>query len=564
MFSPLYAQCIALLGLNNSARLLTLLFTLWFLGAVWIFARALAGRNAAWAAAAFVLIIAGNYGGAGVFRILEPFLTARLPAQALIVTALYCKVRGMNSLGLALALGALLIHPLMALPGLLLIVCLWLPLRVGVIGAIAGVLATLAISVVAVTVPAASHILPVMDAPWLDVVRERSQFLFLQLWSIRDWSINALPIVCLGLTAAAIPDARIRKLCAAAALVASAGVAVAFIGSRIGPVAVLVQGQAWRWVWVAVLVSVALLPFTALQVARDEKCGTLCASLLLLGWILPAIDGIACVALASVLWLSRSHINTLAANFCRWLSAALGISIGVWVVIKCRIILSPPMSPSGRTPLAAIQDILALKVPAVLLCALIWSGLRITRTTWMPMLLSGTIAALSALFFPAAFRQTLALASTSSNADQFSDWAKVIPPTSTVLVTPSHDMGAFVWFTLQRPNYLTLDQSAGVVFSRATALEVRRRSQVLLLLMDPDWKILTRLRSQSDGGRRDHAATRPLTSGSLIQVCADPQLGFVISPEKVGFDPLPHVRSGAWKGWNLYDCREVRFAQSGT
>ena len=50
------------------------------------------------------------------------------------------------------------------------------------------------------------------------------------------------------------------------------------------------------------------------------------------------------------------------------------------------------------------------------------------------------------------------------------------PPTSTVLVAPPRDVGAFVWFTLGRPNYLALDQSAGVVFSRATALEVRRRS----------------------------------------------------------------------------------------
>jgi len=126
----------------------------------------------------------------------------------------------------------------------------------------------------------------------------------------------------------------------------------------------------------------------------------------------------------------------------------------------------------------------------------------------------------------------------------------------------ARDAGAFVWFTLERPNYLSLDQSAGVVFSRATALEIRRRSEVLLPLMDPDWKILAGLRAGSGGGRKNEAASRPLTPEKLIQVCADPQLGFVISSAKAGFDPLRHEHAGAWKDWNLYDCRKVRSAAS--
>src|SRR6266478_4295381 len=127
LFSPLYAWCIGLLGLENAARLLTLLFAMWFLAAAWSFARSVIGREAAWPAAAFLLVITGNYGAAGVFHILDPFLTARLPAEALIITALACHVRGMNRLALLLASGALFIHPLVALPGLLLIVCLWVP-----------------------------------------------------------------------------------------------------------------------------------------------------------------------------------------------------------------------------------------------------------------------------------------------------------------------------------------------------------------------------------------------------------------------------------------------------
>jgi len=561
-FSPLYAWFIGLLGLENAARLLTVFFTVWFLAAAWSFSRDIAGRDAAWLAVAFLLIIAGDYGASGVFRLLDPYLTARLPAEALTITALACHVRGTKRLGLLLALVALFVHPLIALPGLLILICLWVPSRVSVMGAIGGVLATLSLAIVAAKLPVASHVSTVMDAPWLEVVQERSQFLFLQLWSFRDWELNARPFIYLAFTAIAVSDARISKLCSAAALVGAAGLAVAFIGGLIGPVAILVQGQAWRWVWISVFTSAVLLPFTAMQVWRDERCGPLCAILLVSGWTLPGVNGTTCVSLALIFWLARPYINARVAAYCRWVSAALGTAIVVWILSKCQAVVSPPASQSGRAPFgpAQILDIVALKVPAVLFGVLVWQGIRTGRMKWARIFLSAVLIALSIFIFPAAFKQRQSLAS-AVEINEFADWANVIPPTSTVLAAPPNDAaGAFVWFTLDRPNYLTLDQSAGVVFSRTTAMEIRRRSEVLLPLMDPNWKILTSLRAKSGDGRKDNAATRPLTAKSLLQVCADPRLGFVISPVKVGFDPLRHEHAGAWKDWNLYDCRKVRSA----
>jgi hypothetical protein len=562
LFSPLYAWCIGLLGLENAARLLTLVFTAWFLAAAWSFARSVAGREAAWLAVAFLLIIAGDYGAAGVFRVLDPFLTARLPAEALIITALGCHVRGMKRLGLLLALGALFIHPLMALPGLLLVVCLRVPVRVSVIGSIGCLFATLAIAIVAINLPTGSPMLSVMDTPWLDVVRERSQFLFLQLWSIHDWAINAQPFLSLGFTAIAVTDDRIRKLCVAGALVGAAGLAMAFIGGLIGPVAILVQGQAWRWVWITVFIGAALVPLTALQVWRDRRAGALCALLLVSGWTLPGIDGTVCVSLALIFWLTRAPVSSYLATYFRWVSAALGVAIVVWISMKFWVIARPP-TPSGRAPSGGVQIQDVLRIPALVLGVLVWWGPRAVRTRTVPMLISTMLIALSICAFPAAFKQPRTLAA-AADIHEFADWANVIPPTSAVLVAPPRDVGAFVWFTLDRPNYLTLNQSSGVVFSRATALELRRRSEVLLPLMDPDWKILTSLHAKSGSRDKNKATTRPLTAENLIQVCADPQLGFVISPENAGFDPLRHEHAGSWKDWNLYDCRKVRLTQSAT
>ncbi|HME38526.1 MAG TPA: hypothetical protein VKG63_06145 [Steroidobacteraceae bacterium] len=572
IFSPLYAGCIRLLNLENAARVLTLLFSAWFLAAAWALARTVAGRDAAWLAAAWVLIIGGDYGGSGVFRFFEIYLTARLPAEALVVTALACHVRGMKRTGLWLAVGALFVHPLIALPGLLLLVCLSLRGRVMLAGAIAGVVTALGIALAAAIFPAALPGLPVMDEAWLEVVRERSQFLFVQLWSLHDWSVNIQPFVYLTFTAIVLPDQRIRKLCFAAALVGAAGLALASIGSLIGPIAALVQGQAWRWVWITVFVSAVLLPATALEVWRDEKCGPLCVLLLVSGWTLPAVDGTACAALALTAWSVRAHVSARAAPCLRWACAALGAAIVAWILLKSWAIVSPSIVASGAAPLGAAQlrGIFELKVPAMLFGILVWWRARTGLTLWAPALLSALLAAMSLFILPAALRESRTFAA-ASDLKEFADWTQAIPPTSTVLVAPAQDVGAFVWFTLRRPNYLAADQSAGVVFSRATALEIQRRSQVLLPLMDPDWKILTSLRNRAALAKREAGAparaptrapappvTRPLTAANLRQVCADPELGFVISRENVGFDPLRHEHAGAWKDWNLYDCRKVR------
>ena len=557
IFSPFYARFIGILGLENAARLLTIFFTAWLVAAAWSLARAVSSRDAAWLAAALLLIVAGDYGGSGVFHFPERFLTARLPAEALATTALACHLHGRRSLGLLLALAALFVHPLIVLPALLLLIGWWLPGRLCLIGAIGGVITVLAIAFAAAMPVAGARLLSVMDAPWLDVVMERSQFLFLQLWSARDWEVNTRPFLFLGFTAIAVPNERVRKLCMAAALVGAAGLAVGLIGGVIGPLAILVQGQAWRWVWITALVSTVLLPLTVLEIWRDSKCGPLCAILLISGSTVSAVDGTVCVSLALIAWSMRTHFDDRAARYCRLLAVAIGIAIVGWILLKCWQIARPTAIREAPGS-SRLRDFFALRITAAAATAALWWWLRTSRKTWVPAFLCAALAAVSVQALPAAFEQSRTFSSTPDLAE-FADWIHAIPPTSTVLVAPPQDAGAFVWFTLGRPNYLAMNQSAGVVFSRATAVEVQRRSQVLLPLTDPNWKILSSLRIAAAAGKYNTStATRPLTANGLMQVCADPQLGFVISPANVGSAPLRHEHAGAWKDWNLYDCRMAR------
>src|SRR5271156_1787169 len=130
VFSPVYAWFIGWLGLEYAARVLTLFFTAWLFAAAWKLAAGItrgaanAANSAAWLGAAFLVIAAGDYGAAGVFRISDSFLTARLPAEALVITALACYCYGMTRLAAVMAAATRFVHPLMACPRFLFLICL--------------------------------------------------------------------------------------------------------------------------------------------------------------------------------------------------------------------------------------------------------------------------------------------------------------------------------------------------------------------------------------------------------------------------------------------------------
>jgi hypothetical protein len=557
VFSPLYASVINLLGLPSAALLLTVLCIVWFLLAAWMLARDLCGRDMAWLSVGALIILPGAYGGSGIFHFSDLFLTARLPAQAMVVTALALHFRGWKRLSLSIAIGALFIHPLMALPGLLLLICISLPRNMALLGAVAGVLVTLGMALVAKHAPECAPIIAVMDPAWLEIVRERSQFLFLNLWSVADWKLNIQPFVFLVITMLAVPDARIRKLCVGATIVGLAGLAVALVASCIAPVTILVQGQAWRWIWVTDFVCILLLAPTVLHVWRDEKCGPLC-SLIILGWTFSVVDSFTCVSIALLLWLARPYIADRAAPYMRWAGYALGVVIAAWVAVLCWPILTSASVASGYQPLALakLSGIARLGIPAVMLTGLLWHWLRVTRSRlWLTT--TAVVLLVSAVYISPKSFDAFSKAGSPALAEEFADWRKIIPPTSSVYLADRYDTGAFIWFALDRPNYLSPDQSAGVVFSRATALEIRRRSQVVLPLENPYWKVRSSLRETSKPTDKN-SDYRPLTAKSLVGACSDPQLGFVIAKEQVGFDPVTHTPSGEWKDWNLYDCRRVR------
>lgn len=546
VFSPLYSGAIALLGLDRAAVTLTVLFKAWFLLAAWKLARALSSRKIAIISIALLVTAASGYGASGVFQYLEDSVTARSLAEALVITAFALHFHGFRLVAVFAAIVGFAIHPVMALPGLLLLLCLWLPNRICAIGAAAGTAILFGVSVV----EQYSHLraFAVMDADWLEIVRERSQFLFPRLWSFDDWMLNLRPFLSLALSAIALRNTKVSRLCFASALVGVTGLIVSFAASLSEPIALLVQGQAWRWIWVTIFVGVLLSVPAGIQIWRQHKAGPMCAIAAIAAWILPASAGVLLLSLALFFWLSRDHILVSRCRAAGWTAAALVITLVVW--------------KSGQPYLSAASS-LHEQSRDLLPVSLFGFGLVVLLVRWLPgarpiavlstflvLLTSSAIAAPRALKVP----------STTATYAEFADWRSSIPDGDAVLVLPAGNSAKFAWFTLQRPSYLTVNQSAGVVFSRVTALEVRRRAQVMLPVSEPDWQILSnikRVRKNKAWGK-PLFSTRPLSADGLVALCSDEQLNFIVAAENVGFDPARHSHEGTYRDWNLYDCRHVR------
>jgi hypothetical protein len=409
-----------------------------------------------------------------------------------------------------------------------------------------------------------------MDPAWLEVVRERSQFLFLQLWPLDSWDKQGRAFLCLGVTALALPDPRVRRLCRAALLVGGSGLAVAAIAGTLGPVPILLQGQAWRWFWVTSLVAVLLLPMTVRRIWGDPTCGPLCALLLLSSWTFAESGRTACVLLALALWCLRGRLSVQFAGMLRWAAIAWGIMIAGWILANTWTFSRFGFDLRQEAfSLQKLRNVLALQAPAVVL---FWGALHClarARGSRVPLGVAIVFTTMAALILPTSLNLTHR--PKPGSRDQYADWQRAIPVDANVYLADGADSPRFAWFELGRPSYLSLDQSAGVVFSRGTALEIERRSTNLLPLLGvPEWRVLTRNR----GGHREsqagtpaasdidflHATMRPLTPALLREICGDPALGFLIAREDLGFGAVIHRGSGKFKDWSLYDCQRVRGA----
>jgi len=555
LFPTLGAPFVAIFGIDGTGALLTFIGLAAWLVVAWHLMRLLQGRQMAWLAIGLLVAVPGWYSAGQVFRYAEPFLTARTATEVLCLAALIAWLNH-KRVWSALLLGlALLLHPLMAFPAILVIGALALPLdtlkRWGWF-----LVALIVVPLVGSLVLAAPT--PFVDGDWLSVTRSRSGFLFAGEWAARDREVFATTLLMLAVAAHVLPRSQLRCVMAAALCVGTAGVLLAAIASEFLPLKILLQGQPWRWLWLGRVLSIGLMPLVVATLWSSGQTGRaaaalLCSAVLLNGAGSPqdlepvGVGGLLC-AIAWIIWALRSRISDRAAS-------TIVIASLAALVASCAYLLSLVLNVAqhdfsfGRDPIWVQRAYELVRTPglAVLIIAAAW---WITQKSRRPIAALVTAIFASALI-SGSWNETLDTWTRRPFGAEaqaaFSTWRAQIPVESEVLWS---DGPQAAWFLLNRRSYLSVTQAAGTVFSPEVASEIQRRANALADLVSPGSWVLA---PESRGEKQ-----RPLSAAILRSICRDEALGFVVSRDDIGTG----VPRAEWPGKAnfvyLYNCRSFR------
>jgi hypothetical protein len=551
LFSPLYAAVIHWIGAEPAAAVLT--FTLQLallLGAAALVATVVPGTPGL-VGIAVLIAIPGTYGAGEVFTCIESFVTPRMGAEALVLGSLAAALRERPRLAWALLAPAILLHPVMAGAGLAGLLCLHIAiprpkLAVSLLG-----LATVLLFLASFT--PVDSLLGRLDPTWLALIEHRSPYLFLADWSLEDWGRTAvcLATLCVGAVALPLDDSlkpsagRARRLARVALLTGLGGLALTLVACDWLHLALPTQLQPWRWLWLTTVVAALLLPAIALTCWRAGLPGKTAVALLVAAWVFGSgIFALAAAALAVATPLLQ-RLRPQEARLVLYGAVAL-LLIATSLRIAGNLLFAEVFYLDPRTPLwirriASLIHDGTLPVAIILFAVLLASRPRGTAGLIV-------LAALSAVSLLVLLPEVWAAWSQqkfpSAMQAQFAPWRALIPPGKEVFWSES---GPEAWVLLERPSYLSVVQTSGLVFSRAAALEMQRRAQALSAVVPP-----AAFMNFSGGG----AGIGP-TREQLERVCASGEIDFVVSGVPLGWAPLATLPREVWHpsgGLRLYRC----------
>lgn len=269
LFSPLYAQIIRWLGLDQAALVLTILGqALWLLGAAAL-ARRLLPVPWHWLGLGLVIVL-NDYYGHYVFSYGESFVTPRLYAEALCMLGMSGLLQDRFWWALLAFVIAFLLHPLMAI-GAGFVAFFWWLIRCPFITLVIACTGLLAIGLLVWfdIAPFSNLVLRMSDA-WYDVADARSAHLFLHNWDISNWNRIVLTFALLMLVwrSDSVP---FRSMALATMLAMVCGLMLAGLGGELWRSVLLIQLQLWRVLWFATLLSAFAAAWVIWDIRRREQ-----------------------------------------------------------------------------------------------------------------------------------------------------------------------------------------------------------------------------------------------------------------------------------------------------
>jgi hypothetical protein len=548
-FSSLYSWLVGNLGVEAAAAWTTFVAMLALLFASWLLARRLATPAPALMGLGFLVALPTGYGAYGIFHVIEPFVSPRMPAEALAIGALLAVLAKRRLLAAALLAASACMHPLMAAPVMLIAVSLALPVpyrrRLAAL-CVLGVLLLAAVGRLSILDPLR------VDAAWRDYFDNFAAYLFTANWRSPDWIGLCPPLLTLWLASGTLPSAPARQLCTAAALVGLLGLALVLVGADWAGIALVVQGQGYRWMWPATLLAPLVLPAIGLQLWRLGTNGHAAALALAATWFSLR------ESFAPVVFITTAVIGVIALRDLlapasrRWIliGAALMLLITAASSLSDRVLVA--QSPFQETrELAAVPYLRYLfsggLVPVTLLLGVFALAARPARHGIQAVVALGLLVAAVPLV-PVSVASWSKREYPSDVYAKFSTWRALIPAGSEVVWIDRPDAA---WLLLERPSYFSVQQSMSGVFARSAVPEIMSRETRLVPFMLADG-----LRGELAFAGERRIAGR-IAASTLDQVCEAIDARFVVARGAFKETPLalapPDVPAN-YRTMKLYQC----------
>ncbi len=527
LFSALYAPLVQALGPGGGHEVMLLTGHALWLGGLLVLMTALFGRGrAALAAAAAAIAMSSTYGGYGVFRYAEPFATPRLFAEAGVMLALAFSLRERWwGAGAALA-GALVLHPLMTLPGIAVVAVmaararprLWLLLPLG-----AGMLLVPALG----GIDPFARIFVTYDPAWWGIVRDRAKEVFIARWTMHDAARLLCTAAFIGM-GWALATVEQRRLLGATMLVAAAGLVATLLGGDLLRNVLVVNLQPWRALWLLTLLGNAFAAWALVQAPRGGAAWPLLAAAMLChaaeAWL--RFPGLLSTPLALLAWAALMLRHRIDGPRVRLVAVIVASAALVLMALPMLVLTPLKMQLEGAAPVLAALAVL-LAAPVLLL------ALRPGRAA-APLLATGALlaaVAAGAVDRRAAWDRFAADPAVPEDLRAFLDGAGTL----------YWDGGlALQWFKLRQPSAYSCSQGAGVIFFRGTALEYHRRTEALAGLNSGDFSPIPGLNCRI---RQNPAEDGPRHADQLVAACrAMPDLDTIVLPHLI--PGAPHT---AWR-----------------
>jgi hypothetical protein len=551
LFSPLYAQMIHWLGVEKAAATVTLSAIVLFLLAAWMLARTLLPARQALIAVLLLLLLPSDYGPSRIFHYLEEFVTPRQLAEALTLLCLVAWFRGRQLLAALLAVGAMLIHPIIGLVGIATVPVLewvlphwrrWWPLAVlAALLAVCGLQGWLPLS----------HWQ--FDSQWYDIVMRRT-YLRLLNWDGEDWARISTVIATL-VVAGTLLRGRLQSIALAALVTVGALLLLAFVGGDLLRISLVVQAQTWRALWLGTVLAILMLVPLFAGHWHGSAAGRCALLLLTAGWIAShettaMVTAPLAVLMAAIAARPMPNRHSRLLLLGAWATLAL---VALFELVTARLRWNEGLTQLDSLP-PLLDRLLTVSQSAILpVLVLVTCGYLASRypSSWTTTSLTAVfVAVIGCLAVPAAGTWAAARYQSAIH-DSYSGWRARIPPGSDVMWTSDDsywgDGATNTWLLLERPSFLSGTQAPNALFSRAAAIEMHARSEAL-------WGLLPFIDPFRSPGENVSTPEDPLR---LTDVCrASPARYVVTDATMIDATPIPPPSSVPipLRSYRLYIC----------